>query len=206
MKPYLLVIIFLHLSDPAWSDDWQAIDPISARRSDVPEYVEAPHGGDFILQSANGPVSLADLRGRAVVLYFGYTSCPDICPTALGNLSAALDELDEAILAKVKPIFISVDPKRDDLAKLAEYAAYFHDSITGVTGTEQEVARVGRLYGAKYYEVEMEGSAMGYAVNHSSATYLIDTRGELSFIFPHGAPPQVIAEGIRHVLNMLASQ
>ena len=167
---------------------------------EIPGIKEAPPGGDFTLRSAEGPVSLKDHRGKLVFLYFGYTKCPDVCPTSLAFLTQALNELSDQELKQIQPIFVSVDPKRDTPQLLKEYAEYFHPSFLGVTGTEQEVAVAAELYGAQYYEVELEGSAFGYSVNHSAATYLITQDGTLRFIFPHGTTPEVLVEAARYLL------
>ncbi|MES9856875.1 MAG: SCO family protein [Sedimenticola sp.] len=167
----------------------------------VPAIQEAPQGGDFTLHSADGPVALKDLRGKVVLLYFGYTKCPDVCPTSLSFMTQALNEMTEDELAKVQGIFVSVDTKRDTVESLKEYAEYFHPSLVGVIGSEQEVAEVAALYGAKYYEVALEGSAFGYSVNHSAVTYLITPQGELRFIFPHGTRPSIILEAVRYLLD-----
>ena len=95
----------------------------------------APTGGDFTLQSATGPVTLKDYRGKVVLLYFGYTYCPDICPTSLTATAQALGQLAPAELARVQTLFVSVDPERDTPARLKDYGAFFHPSIIGVTGT-----------------------------------------------------------------------
>jgi len=141
-----------------------------------------PPGGDFTLRSRRGPVSLHDFRGKVVLLFFGYASCPDVCPTSLAFLTRTLNSLGEKELAQVQPLFVTLDPARDDAAKLAEYL------------------RVARLYGVKYYRVEMEGSS-GYAINHSAAIYLITQDGTLRFLFPHGTSPALIAKAIRYLLQ-----
>ena len=169
-------------------------------RDKVLELEHAPPGGDFTLQSSKGPVSLQDFRGKLVLLYFGYTRCPDICPTSLSFVIQAMNGLTDAEMEKVKPIFISVDPTHDTPDSLAEYTEYFHPNMIGVTGSETEVADVAALYGAKYYEVELKGSAFGYSVNHSAAIYLITPDGKLRFIFPHATPSSVMLEAIKYVL------
>ena len=172
-----------------------------AQKDDIPGVTEAPPGGDFVLHSSKGPFSLKDYRGKVVLLYFGYTKCPDICPTSLSFMTQALNGLDDDELKKVLGVFVSVDPKRDTFELLDEYVAYFHRNLMGVTGSEKEITDTAALYGAQYYEVELEGSAFGYSVNHSAVTYLIAPDGELRFIFPHGTPPSVILEAVRHVLS-----
>ena len=111
-----------------------------------------------------------------------------------------MSDLSDQELEKVKSIFVSVDPKRDTPEALAEYVEYFHPNFVGVTGSEKEIAEVSKRYGAQYYEVELEGSAFGYAVNHSAAVYLIQPDGGLRFIFPHATPPSVMLEAVRYLL------
>lgn len=166
----------------------------------LPAVAEAPPGGDFTLQSAAGPVSLEGLRGKLVFLYFGYTRCPDVCPTSLAYLAQALNALSDEELQRVQSILVSVDPGRDSVESLQEYAGYFHPNLIGATGSESEVARVAQLYGARYYQVELRDSEFGYAVNHSAATYLITGEGTLRFIFPHQTPPQVLVDAVRYLL------
>lgn len=164
------------------------------------EVAEAPTGGDFSLNSADGPVALRDFRGRVVMLYFGYTACPDVCPTSMAYLGSALRGLNEDELPRVQPLFVSVDPLRDTPEKLKEYVDYFDIGMLGLTGSEADIIRVAKLYGVKYYEVELQGSAFGFAVNHSAALYLIDAEGTLRFVFPHQTPPGVMTEAIQYVL------
>ena len=165
------------------------------------ELVDAPPGGDFSLTSPGREFSLSQLRGKVVLLYFGYTRCPDICPTSLLYLSQALNELNEDELEGVRALFVSVDPERDTPEVLDEYSQYFHPNMMGVTGGEQEIAKAARLYGAQYYQVELKGSPFGYSVNHSAATYLVTPEGELRFIFPYATPSSVILEAIRYVIG-----
>ncbi|MBL3527107.1 MAG: SCO family protein [gamma proteobacterium endosymbiont of Lamellibrachia anaximandri] len=170
------------------------------REDEVLDQSGAPAGGDFTLNSAAGPVSTSDLRGKVILLYFGYTKCPDVCPTSLSMATQALNELSGKELKSLTSIFVSVDPQRDTVEQLKEYVEYFHESFIGVTGSEEKVAEVAKMYGAQYYQVELEGSAFGYSVNHSAATYLIAPDGQLRFIFPHETPPQVMLEGIRYLM------
>ena len=101
----------------------------------LPKAAGGPPGGDFTLQSAAGPVSLADYRGKLVLVYFGYTYCPDVCPTSLAATSEGLKQLTPAERARVSMIFVSVDPKRDTPARLKEYAEFFvSDEIAGPDG------------------------------------------------------------------------
>jgi len=160
----------------------------------------APVGGDFTLHSADGPVSLHDLRGKVVLVYFGYTFCPDICPTSLAFTAQGLNRLDKSELARTQVLFVSVDPARDTLEKLKEYGAFFHPNILGITGTPQEVAAVAKLYGASYSKQDT-GSAGGYVVDHSAATYVVDPSGKMVATLQHGTPPAEVAKAIRAAMQ-----
>ncbi|WP_369162799.1 SCO family protein [Candidatus Thiodiazotropha sp. LNASS1] len=186
---FALLILF----SSAASDEMVQEDEILSSRSESP-------GGDFVLYSSQGKVSLKQFRGKVVLLYFGYTKCPDVCPTSLAIIAQTLNELSEDELKSVHGVFISVDPKRDNVQVLDEYVRHFHPNLVGVTGSEGEVAEVARRYGAQYEEAVIEGSDFGYAVNHSSVTYLITPEGDLRFMFPHQTPSFVILEAIRYLL------
>ena len=160
----------------------------------------APLGGDFTLRSAQGPLSLHDLRGKVVLLYFGYTMCPDVCPTSLAATARALDLLDGKELARTRVLFVTVDPERDSLEKLAQYTPFFHPAIVGLTGTPQDIARVAKRYGAAYARHDT-GSAGGYAVDHSAFTYVIAPDGTLAATLPHGTAPPEVARAIRAAMN-----
>ncbi len=160
----------------------------------------APTGGDFVLQSADGPVALDALRGKVVVLYFGYTWCPDVCPTNLGYLSAALSEMTEQELAQVRPVFISVDPERDTPDRLKSYVAYFHSAIVGVTGDRQSLDAVARAYGAAYQIVKKPGEE-NYVVDHSATTYVLDKEGKLHKGLPHGTSPEEVLAELRFLIG-----
>lgn len=160
----------------------------------------APTGGEFTLQSAGGPLSLKDLRGKVVLVYFGYTFCPDICPTSLAFTAQALKALDENELEHTRVVFVSVDPERDTPEKLKEYGAFFHPNIIGLTGTPQEIAAVAKLYGASYARQDT-GSASGYVVDHSSSTYVVDPAGKLVATLQHGTLPAEVARAIRAAMQ-----
>lgn len=152
------------------------------------QYTPNLPGGDFTLQSINGPVKLSDFKGKLVLVYFGYTYCPDICPTALSLTGAALKQLDEQQRAQVQSLFISVDPGRDDIARLDEYVHFFHPSMIGLTGSKAEIDDVSRRYGA-YYKIMDNGSATDYPVDHSSQTVVVGKDGTIKSIIRHGTAP-----------------
>ena len=161
----------------------------------------APQGGDFTLVSADGPVSLAALRGKLVLVYFGYTYCPDICPTSLAATAEGLRRLSADELARVAVIFVSVDPERDTPARLKDYVAFFHPAIVGVTGTPAEIADVARRYGVSYAIQKAATAGGGYVVDHSADTYLVGPDGRLAGRIAHATPPEQVAAAIRQSLN-----
>lgn len=161
----------------------------------------APVGGDFTLESLKGSISTTDFRGRVLMLYFGYTQCPDVCPTSFSLMAQSLNELEPQELEQTADLFVSVDPKRDTVEHLAEYVDYFHPSFVGATGSKEAVDRAAELYGAQYSFTDDSNSAMGYIVNHSSVVYLIDKKGVLRYVFPHATPPETMLGGIRRLLE-----
>ena len=173
-----------------------------------PELPERPlpraalaEGGDFTLQAADGPVSLNDFRGKVVLVYFGYTYCPDICPTSLAATAEALKQLKPEEMARVAMIFVSVDPKRDTPARLKEYAGFFHPAIVGATGTPEEIAGIAKLYGVFYAEQKVENAGGGYLVDHSADTFVISPDGKLVGKIAHATPPDQVVDIIRKYLN-----
>ncbi len=153
-------------------------------------------GGDFTLQSLKGSVKLSDFKGKVVLIYFGYTYCPDICPTALALTSAALRELNESELAQTQTLFISVDPERDTPERVDEYAHFFHPNILGVTGEKSKIDDVTKRFGA-YYRIPDHVSGENYAVVHSSQTLVIGKDGEIKATIAHGTLPESMLLTIR---------
>jgi len=160
-----------------------------------------PPGGDFSLQSADGPVALANYRGRLSILYFGYTYCPDICPTNLAALSAGMAMLTPEERKKLAVFFISVDPKRDTVEHLKTYVEFFDRQMVGVTGTPAEIAELAGRYGVFYAEQPAETAGDGYVVDHSADSYIVGSDGRLLARMPHDTPPEQVAALIRQYMN-----
>ena len=157
--------------------------------------------GDFTLQSADGPVSLKDFRGRLVLVYFGYTYCPDICPTALSATAEALRLLTPEEKARLAVLFVSVDPERDTPARLKEYGQFFDPIIVGMTGTPEVLSEIARRYGVFYARQPAETAGGGYVVDHTSDIMIVDAAGALAGKIAHGTAPQAMADEIRKRLN-----
>lgn len=153
-------------------------------------------GGPFHLIDQHGTaVSDADYRGRWMLVYFGYTFCPDVCPTELQTIAAALDKLGPDA-AKVAPLFITVDPARDTPAVMAKYVALFGPRLIGLTGTPEEIAAVARAFRVYYAKAPVNGSA-SYLVDHSSFVYLLDPKGRFAALFNQDTSADDLAAGIR---------
>jgi protein SCO1/2 len=139
-------------------------------------------GGPFTLEDGSGkPVTDKDFRGRYILVYFGYTFCPDVCPTTLNAVADALDKLGPAA-SRIQPLFITVDPKRDTPAVVKQYAAAFGPSIEGLTGTPDQIAAVAKEYRVYYAEHRTGPGPNDYSMDHSSVLYLMSPTG--SFIAP----------------------
>lgn len=162
--------------------------------SPVSEVISKPLGGDFALTDHNGQeFSLAQLRGKVVLLFFGYTSCPDVCPKELADLAMVFSRLgDEA--DKVQGLFVTVDPERDTQQVLKEYVSYFSSNIIGLSGSAEEIDTVTRQYHTSYRLNKQQGKF--YSVDHAANLYVIDLDGRLHTIVPYGFPAQ-------HVLGIV---
>jgi protein SCO1/2 len=160
-------------------------------------------GGDFTLFGAQGPVSLSDFRGKVVAIYFGYSQCPDVCPTNLSILTAAMKQLSPKELAGFQAIFVSVDPGRDDPERLAKYATFFHPEMLGISGAPVDLMPVVAQYGAFFEVVSYSNSEMLYGIDHTSETYLVGKDGVLAAILPHATPRDQLLEAIRRELESI---
>lgn len=161
---------------------------------------EALIGGPFTLTDHTGATrTAADFRGQPVLVYFGYTYCPDVCPTGLQTMSDALDRLGEEV-ETVQPIFITVDPDRDTPEVMAGYVEHFHPRLVGLTGTGEQIDQVAKAYRI-YYAKQGEGEGEDYLVDHSTFTYLMDANGEYLTHFGHDITADGMAARIEQALS-----
>ena len=155
---------------------------------------------DFTLANQYGQeTSLSDYQGKVVLIYFGYTTCPDVCPTTLAELRRATELLGDRA-KEVQTIMITVDPERDTPELMAEYLAHFDPSFLGLIGSSDEVAQVATYYGV-YFQKQESDSVLGYLVDHTATVMLVDQNGYLRLIFPYGTEGAAIAEDITYVLD-----
>ncbi|WP_375320809.1 SCO family protein [Aliivibrio logei] len=145
----------------------------------------------------NKKIDLFDLSDpRIRIVYFGFTRCPDVCPTSLAMLSGALNQINNNTLTQFRPIFITLDPERDSPEHSAEYAHYFHSSIEGSSGSIEAVTTLADRYNVIFHKTELADSALKYTIDHSSYFYFLKPDGTLITKVPHTTTPDPIVETI----------
>lgn len=194
--PMVVVIGFftLMLNDPGQRESRYAVTRTSG---------EALVGGPFTLVDQTGQtVTDADFHGRAMLIYFGYTYCPDVCPFSLQIMAAALDQLDPDVRARIQPILITIDPERDTVDQLAQYVTSpaFPSGLVGLTGTPEQIAAVAGAYRVAFRRSEGEAED-DYLMDHSSIVYLMDSQGRFVDVFAHGSDPQTMAGRLQEFLE-----
>ena len=185
----------LVLADAESSSRAQSPDEgLAARLMDDLMWNRGPIGGPFALIDHTGqPRTDTDFRGKLLLIYFGYTNCPDICPADLMQIGLAMNELGPAGEA-VQPLFITLDPERDTAARLADYVPLFHPRLIGLTGSVEEIRRVALAF--KVYYAKYPPDTADYGVDHSSFVYLIDGTGKYIGFFPPGTTAERMIEMI----------
>lgn len=159
-------------------------------------------GGPFTLVDQTGrTVTERDFAGKVLLVYFGYTYCPDVCPTELGTMVAALDAMGPAG-ERVTPVFISIDPGRDTPAAMADYVSRFHPRMIGLTGTPEQVAAAARAYRVYFAKVQPRDTTE-YLMDHSSFIYLVGPDGRVRSLFRPETTPEAIAAAVTAQLRAL---
>ncbi len=156
---------------------------------------------DFEVSHISGKIKKDDFKGKVLAIYFGYMFCPDICPTSLSSLASALSSFDEKkVKNNFKGLFISVDPDRDKLKNLDEYAKYFHDTFMGSTSNKANIDDIVKRYGTHYKKVPLKNSAIGYSVAHTSYIYFFDKEGKFIAKVDHFSNPEQLKEVLKKIL------
>lgn len=157
-------------------------------------------GKDFKLTDHTGRIRrLADFRGKAIVMFFGYTQCPDVCPTTLTTLREAMTQLGEDA-GRVQVLFVTVDPARDTPQLLGQYVPAFHPGFLGLYADEKDTAALAKDF--KVFYARQPGSTPGsYSIDHSTGSYVFDAQGKLRLLLRHGETPQNIAADLRLLLR-----
>lgn len=176
------------------------------QRTQTPQLASQPLGGDFTLSSQTSTFRLSELEPqRLALIYFGYTWCPDICPTALHLLANTLQELPPEQAQHLQPLFISVDPQRDTPERLAAYVDFFDTNFIGLTGTPEYIANLAKNYGVIYRYISID-SAMGYTVDHSSNLYLVNAQGQILASWPSNLHSFELLQALQPYLDSLTKQ
>ena len=193
------VTVSLLLADAGWSARAQTPEETSAARlMDDLMWNRGPIGGPFaLIDQAGEPRTDEDFRGKLLLIYFGYSYCPDVCPTDLQQVGLAVDQLGDAGGA-VQPIFITLDPERDTVAHLAEYVPLFHPRLVGLTGSAEQIRHAASAY--KVYYAKYPPGSPDYVIDHSSFIYLVDENGKYIGFFPSGTTADRMIEIIKQHL------
>lgn len=154
-------------------------------------------GGDFALVDQDGrAVTAADFRGRHMLVFFGFTNCPDVCPMSLQRIAEALDAAPE-LLERLTPVLVSVDPERDTPGRMKEYLAYFGPAFRGLTGTPAQIDAMVKAYRVYARRVPLEDSALGYTMDHSGLIYLYDPQGEFVRTYDPSIESAALADALK---------
>jgi cytochrome oxidase Cu insertion factor (SCO1/SenC/PrrC family) len=157
-------------------------------------------GGSFALTDQNGHTVTSDsLKGKPTLIYFGYTYCPDVCPTSLLLMENAIDTLGPDTAKKVNLVFITIDPERDTPQLLKGYVENFGPTFIGLTGTPQQIADAARTYRVYYQKVPAKDDGP-YLMDHSSIVYLLDRNGRFVTHFTHESKAETIAAAVKQLL------
>lgn len=184
-----LALLLGAVTHPALADDESTQTPAEA---------VAPITGRYLLMDTNGrAVSNEDFRGRFQLVFFGYTFCPDVCPTTLAEMSAVLKSLGKDA-DRLQPLFVTVDPERDTASVLRAYLAFFDPRIVGLTGSPALIGKAADNFRVRFEKVQDAGAASGeYSIDHSTGMYLLGPDGRYLRKFAYGTPPADIAALIR---------
>jgi protein SCO1/2 len=165
-------------------------------------YGQATVGGPFTLLDQDGATRTdADYKGKYMVVYFGYSFCPDICPAALYNMTQAFQEMSPKEVKDLAPLFITIDPQRDTIANLKTYIQNFHPSFTALTGSQDQINKAVKGYRVYAKKAKPDGTSTEYLLDHSSIVYVMDRQGRFITSFNHQTEPEVIKKTLRKIIG-----
>lgn len=172
---------------------------VDAPRFKLTDVTGASFGKALELTDHNGQRrTLADFKGKVVTVFFGFTHCPDVCPTTLGEMAQVMRELGNDA-GRVQVLFVTVDPERDTAAVLKQYVPAFHPSFLGMTGSAEDIARTAKEFKIFYQRQNLPGGA--YTMDHSAGTYILDGQGRLRLYAQYGAGAPALLHDIRLLLK-----
>jgi protein SCO1/2 len=195
MKKTILLLVLIVLTVSACSSG--PPDPSQFKGTMMPAAIPAP---DFTFTNADGQeVRLSDYQDKIVLLYFGYTFCPDVCPTSMSDLKLVQNKLDEDG-EKIQVIMITVDPDRDTPENITAFVEHFHPTFVGLSGTKEEIDAVAEDFGV-FYEKHEGTAATGYLIDHTARIFVIEPDGAYRLSFGFGTPVEDIASDLRLLLK-----
>ncbi len=173
---------------------------LTAQQSQPEPSVETQHNENTLFGLNNRAVDIFDTQDpRVRVVYFGFTKCPDVCPTSLAMLAGALNQIEESDKQKIRPLFISLDPERDTADNAAQYAHYFHPMIEGLSASLEKTTAIANRYGVIFRKTELPNSELKYTLDHSSYFYFLKPDGSLITKVPHTLTPAPIIDAIKTI-------
>jgi len=197
MKSWLLALTFAFLASACDRSPVPQTPAVTFKATDI---TGAPWGRDFKFTDHNGRTrSLADFRGKLVAIFFGYTHCPDVCPTTLSDFAMAMRDMGKEA-ERVQVLFVTVDPERDTPELLAKYVPSFNASFLGMYTDPASLATIARDFKVVYQKNTVTGSK-NYLIDHSAGTYVYDVNGQLRLLIPYGAGPRDIAHDLHALLS-----
>lgn len=201
MNNKLLILIAVAIAIGAYYAQ-KASHSISAsqQQAEMRSSGTAAIGGEFSLVDQNGnSFTQENLKGHYSLVFFGFANCPDMCPTALTNITQAMELLPEDIASRITPVFITIDPKRDTPEALKDYAANFHPRLIALTGTREQTTQAATAF--KVYHQVADPAVEDYMVNHSGFIYIMDEKGNYVQHFSHTTNPEAMAEDLRSLVK-----
>ncbi len=200
MRRYASVVLGIVVLAGALTVLWVRTAPSTPPAMESPS-ANATYAG-FTIETDTGPLALSDLHGTAVIVYFGYLGCPDICPTTMATLGAAIDALDGEQQDRVTAVMVSIDPERDTVDRLGDYARYFHPRFRAGTASLDHIATIAEDWGVVYRKTGDDGSAMGYSIDHSTDSFLIGSSGLFIERIAHGTSAEDMTSMLVKALEM----
>ncbi|MCC7181562.1 MAG: SCO family protein [Acidobacteria bacterium] len=200
MTRHLILAVFVLSVSAACAPAGDSATPAASGAATAAELPLLPIGGDFTLIDQDArPFTLSSLKGKVVLIFFGYTMCPDACPTTLSKLSSAYSRLTPEERARVKAVYISIDPERDTPAVMKEHLTYFGVDAIGLTGTPEDTAKVARQFGA-HFEKTSDKTAAGYLMSHTVSVFGLDANGQTRVLIDYEASVDTVVNEIRALL------
>jgi len=185
---------------------WFAFTVFLSFQIHIVQAQEQEVGGDFSLTDHNGEIfHLEQLRGKVVLLFFGYTHCPDVCPTELAAMAKVINQLKHDKGENVISLFVTVDPNRDTVDKLKNYVGFFSAKLIGLTGTKEEITKVTDAYKIQYKIHAPKENSDYYLVDHSANLLVINGNGKLVHLIPFGLPTEHILQVVQQEVALLKS-